>query len=441
MGQMVLLEAAALLVLAAGAAAAGDACSGIAVCASSAGACRAVPLRTNDSCGADSLSCATALCVLAKPVGNITAPAVIGVEGAVRAVTNSTEGAYTPVSKPLLARTYLAGCTPKGEGEPALDDDATESAGLALTYELECSGGTVSVTERWSAGADGSARWTTTLHSTSTTLFTTTLGHDYWLGYSATGPAPRAWFPGAAAFDYPTDSFSPFDPWSLSSGPKGGQSAQYGSEGGTSVTVLGMASLLFGNASSTGAEDTALSFVQDPRAYPYLATLGVCGKAAKGHKSGRCPPAAFPLPNDPRASHAFFADWMSSGYRLGGDTPPVVLSQDLLLTNSDWRAALGWAVAQLPEFFEPHVNMSAVDGPGTYAHIGHSVIDESGAQVAWDSGYNNSDGGYEGNPPLPAEYAELGNTLNWDASFPYQSHGNFIRTAHTHTQEAVGLCC
>ena len=26
-----------------------------------------------------------------------------------------------------------------------------------------------------------------------------------------------------------------------------------------------------------------------------------------------------------------------------------------------------------------------------------------------------------------AEYAELGNTLNWDASFPYQSHGNFIR--------------
>ena len=94
---------------------------------------------------------------------------------------------------------------------------------------------------------------------------------------------------------------SVFDPWSLSSGPKGGQSAQYGSEGGTSVTVLGMASLLFGNASSTGAEDTALSFVQDPRAYPYLATLGVCGKAAKGHKSGRTPHAAnSSWPTEPR---------------------------------------------------------------------------------------------------------------------------------------------
>jgi hypothetical protein len=69
--------------------------------------------------------------------------------------------------------------------------------------------------------------------------------------------------------------------------------------------------------------------------------------------------------------------------------------------------------------------MTAVDGPGTYAHIGHSVI-ENGAQVAWDSGYNYSDGGYPGNPPLPAEYSDLGNTLNWDASFPYQSHGNFI---------------
>ena len=40
-------------------------------------------------------------------------------------------------------------------------------------------------------------------------------------------------------------------------------------------------------------------------------------------------------------------------------------------------------------------------------------------------GYNYTYG-LPGNPPLPPQYADLGVTLNWDATFPYQSHGVFV---------------
>ena len=126
---------------------------------------------------------------------------------------------------------------------------------------------------------------------------------------------------------------SPFDPWDASKGPVGGQTAPYGSEGGDLITVLGLASLLYDSA----IDDTAISFVQDPRAFPYLASLSVCQPHSKGKKSGKgCPASVFPLPKDARASHSLYADWLAEGYRLGGDTVPVVISQDLLVTNSDW---------------------------------------------------------------------------------------------------------
>ena len=130
--------------------------------------------------------------------------------------------------------------------------------------------------------------------------------------------------------------------------------------------------------------------------------------------------------NDSRADEALFFSWGAEGYRLGGSTMPVRLQQNLLMTNADWRASYGWAVENLPDFFEPHVAMAAVDGPGTYAHLGHPVIDNAtGAQVAWDTGYNFTDG-LPGNPSPLEDYMQLGNTFNWDATFPYQSHGNFI---------------
>jgi hypothetical protein len=172
-------------------------------------------------------------------------------------------------------------------------------------------------------------------------------------------------------------------------------------------------------------QDTALSFVQNPAAFPYLAGLGLCGKQSGGKSDQKCPTGPLPS-NDSRSDQSLFFSWGATGYRLGGSTSPVQLSQNLLVTNADWRAPYGWAVDHLPEFFEPHVDMSAVDGPGTYAHLGHPVIDNAtGAQVAWDTGYNYTDG-LDGNPPPLEAYMELGNTLNWDATFPYQSHGNFI---------------
>jgi hypothetical protein len=319
---------------------------------------------------------------------------------------------------PVLFQTYVSGCSGCSGGvQGAAGIPGPSSAGtLSLSYNLTCVGGSIlQITESFSAGANGSASWDTTLASASGSLWTAEMGHDYWLGFNSSAP-PLGWFPGAGGGEdhYPRAGYSPFSPWELERGPPQTKVA-YGSEGGETVTVLGMGTALWPD------EDVGVSFVQDPSAFPYLAGLGLCGKG-----KGKCPTAPLPAPaNDSRADLALFFSWLAQGYRLGLATEPVKLSQSLLLTNADWRAGFGWAVDHLPAFFEPHVNMSAVDGPGTYAHLGHAVMNEKGEQVAWDTGYNFTDG-MPGNPPIPAEYLELGNTMNWDASFPYQSHGNFI---------------
>ena len=151
------------------------------------------------------------------------------------------------------------------------------------------------------------------------------MGHDYYVGYRTAEP-PHGWYPGSSAGLYPTPQYSPFAPWSLAQGPPGTK-AGYGSEGDGAVAVLGL-----GCALSGGGSDSAFSFVHHPNAYPYLAGLSVCGKGP-----GKCPPAAWPVVGDGAADAALYFGWDAEGYRLGQETTPVVLDQNLLITNRDWR--------------------------------------------------------------------------------------------------------
>ena len=356
-------------------------------------------------------------------------PAVLSVQGVTRAVGAKPPVAWRGVSAPTVMRTFVSGCTAGAQVEDVAEAVAPGGSNASFTYMLACVGAgarhTLRVTDAFGVGANGSALWETTLASASEALWSADeIGHDYWLGFNSTAP-PLGWFPGAGgkAF-YPRAGFSPLSPWSIAWGPPSSK-VDYGSEGGEVVTVLGMGAAIFPDS------DASVAFVQNPDAFPYLAGLGICGKNAKGQKKEVCPTRPLPATantSDTRADRSLFFSWMNQGYRLGGDTAPVQLRQNLLLTNADWRPSFGWAVANLPEFFEPAVNMSAVDGPGTYAHLGHAVMEEKDggvAQVAWDTGYNFTDG-LVGNAPFPAEYLQLGNTINWDATFPYQSHGNFI---------------
>jgi hypothetical protein len=89
-----------LLGAAAGPAPGDDACSGVAICSGSGSSpCRAVHLRTSRSCGREQLSCTTRICVLTEAVGNVSAPAVVGIEGATRKITNDTAPTWRTVSK------------------------------------------------------------------------------------------------------------------------------------------------------------------------------------------------------------------------------------------------------------------------------------------------------------------------------------------------------
>ena len=65
----------------------------------------------------------------------------------------------------------------------------------------------------------------------------------------------------------------------MAEGPPGGTKVGYGSESGQVVAVLGMGSALYIE------EDTQVSFVQNPAAFPYLAGLGLCGKQSGANES------------------------------------------------------------------------------------------------------------------------------------------------------------
>jgi hypothetical protein len=405
-----------------------NACDGASACTT--GTCRAISMGTTADCSASSASCVTGLCLLQQPAGEPSAAvpvSVVAIQGATRSVGSSSAATWQPRTMPVTLRTFVSGCNSSSgahlseEGAPSVATGRRPSSRMTTaSYTLQCAGGsTLHVQETFGVGGNGSALWETTLSSIDSALWSAYLGHDYWYGFNSSSP-PDGWFPGAGGKKfYPRAGYSPFSPWSLADGPPGGTKVGYGSESGEVVTVLGMGSALFPE------QDTALSFVQNPAAFPYLAGLDLCGKQSGGKSDQKCPTGPLPS-NDSRSDQSLFFSWGATGYRLGGSTSPVQLSQNLLVTNADWRAPYGWAVDHLPEFFEPHVDMSAVDGPGSYAHLGHPVIDnETGAQVAWDTGYNYTDG-LDGNPPPLEAYMDLGNTFNWDATFPYQSHGNFI---------------
>ena len=127
-----------------------------------------------------------------------------------------------------------------------------------------------------------------------------------------------------------------------------------------------------------------------------LASVAGCGTNPGG--SGPNPPLPHPIGPSPVHSkcvralpHALSgsvdavltAAWTQSGFRLGGVTAPVQLRQIVAMTPADWRPAFGLAVTAFKSFFDPHVNVSHVDGPGTYSHLGQGVGAESSNQTAW----------------------------------------------------------
>jgi hypothetical protein len=90
--------------------------------------------------------------------------------------------------------------------------------------------------------------------------------------------------------------------------------------------------------------------------------------------------------------------------RTGGGSAPLAFGGDLLLlAGDDWRPALGFAVEAYPATFArvPGVNYSALEGLVAYAD-------------------------YRGGPLNMSHYQAAGLQLNWDATFPFNNHGDYL---------------
>ena len=190
---------------------AGTACSGVAFCAG--GGCHSLQIRPSARCTAAELSCVTGLCVAAPTASS--APAVVALQGATRTVGAKPPIVWRTRSMPVLLRTYVSGCS-SGSWVDGAATSITSAGNLSLSYTLTCANASkLWVTENFGAGTNGSASWDTTLSSSDDTLWTSTMGHDYWLGFNSSAP-PLGWFPGAGGKDfYPRAGYSPFSPWWL----------------------------------------------------------------------------------------------------------------------------------------------------------------------------------------------------------------------------------
>lgn len=279
---------------AAAAAATAGPCDGAGACSAVGSSCRVISVGTIADCTtASSASCVTGLCLLERPgagwASDAAPVAVVAIEGATR-IVGSSPAVWQPRTVPVTLRTFVSGCnssagaTTVAEEAPSVHATTYMSNETTIRYTMACSSGlTLQVQETFGLGVNGSTLWETTLSSTDSTLWSAEVGHDYWFGFHTAAP-PRGWFPGAGGKKfYPRAGFSPFEPWSMAEGPPGGTKVGYGSESGEVVTVLGMGSVLYIE------QDTQVSFVQNPAAFPYLAGLGLCGKQSGASKTNHCP--------------------------------------------------------------------------------------------------------------------------------------------------------
>ena len=90
--------------------------------------------------------------------------------------------------------------------------------------------------------------------------------------------------------------------------------------------------------------------------------------------------------------------------RVGGGSTPLAFGGDLLtLPGDDWRPALGFAIETYPATFArvPGVNYDAVDGLVSYAD-------------------------YRGGALNTSHLDQASFALNWDATFPFNNHGDYL---------------
>jgi len=90
--------------------------------------------------------------------------------------------------------------------------------------------------------------------------------------------------------------------------------------------------------------------------------------------------------------------------RVGGGSTPLAFSGDLLvLPGDDWRPALGFAIEAYPSAFArvPGVNVSGLEGLVSYADYRGAALNIS-------------------------HLSRAGYALNWDATFPFNNHGDYL---------------